>query len=470
MTEGAVVVGAGPNELAAAIVLAQRGIQVTVLEAGSTPGGGCRSAELTEPGFVHDVCSAIHPLAAGSPFFATLPLADHGLEWITPPVAFAHPLDGGKAAAVHGSVADTASGLGDDGTAYRKLLAPLVKGQNKLGRDVLAPLRIPRHPFLMARFGMSAIRSAKGLAGRFSEAPARALIGGLAAHSMLDLNVPITGGVALVEAIYAHAFGWPLPAGGAQKLTDALVAHLELLGGKVECDHPVTSLSELPPNHAVLFDVTPKSLLSIAGLKLSHRYQKALRRFRYGPGIFKLDLALDGPVPWTAPECTRTATLHLGGTFEEIAASEATVLSGKHPERPFVISAQHTLFDPSRAPNGMHTLWAYCHVPSGSTVDMSDAIEQQIERFAPGFRDRIVARSKMTSADVERYNQNYVGGDINGGVQDLRQHFARPVARLVPYTTPIKDVYICSSSTPPGGGVHGMCGYWAAGAALRRSF
>jgi phytoene dehydrogenase-like protein len=470
VAEGAVVVGAGPNGLAAAIVLAQRGIQVTVLEAGSTPGGGCRSAELTEPGFVHDICSAIHPLAVGSPFFATLPLPEHGLDWITPPIAFAHPLDGGAAATLEGSVKHTADGLGEDGGTYRKLMGPLVEGQDKLGRDVLGPLRVPRHPFLMARFGLGAIRSAKGLAKRFSEAPARALVAGLAAHSMLNLDVPITAGVALIEAMYAHAFGWPLPAGGAQRLTDALAAHLEGLGGKIECDHPVSSLSELPPDHAILLDVTPKGLLSIAGLRLPDRYKKGLRRFRYGPGVFKLDLALDGPVPWIASDCARTATLHIGGTFEEIAASEAAVIAGRHPERPFVIAAQHTLYDPSRAPEGRHTLWAYCHVPSGSDVDMTDAIEQQIERFAPGFRDRIIARSKMAPADFERYNQNYVGGDINGGMQDLRQHFARPVARLVPYTTPIKDVYICSSSTPPGGGVHGMCGYWAAGAALRRSF
>lgn len=470
MAEGAVVVGAGPNGLAAAIVLARQGVQVTVLEAGRTPGGGCRSAELTEPGFIHDICSAIHPLAIGSPFYATLPLQDHGLEWVTPPVAFAHPLDGGRAAALEGSVEHTAGSLGDDGAAYRKLMGPLVEGTDKLGRDVLGPLRLPRHPLLMARFGLGAIRSAKGLVRRFSDPRARALMGGLAAHSMLDLDVPITGGVALIEAMYAHSFGWPFPAGGAQRLIDALVAHLEGLGGKMECDHPVHSLSELPPDHAIVLDVTPRGLLEIARDRLPHRYTKALQRFRFGPGVFKIDLALDGPVPWAAPECARTATVHVGGTFEEIAASEAEVIAGRHPERPFVIAAQHTLFDPSRAPDGRHTLWAYCHVPSGSNVNMTDAIEGQIERFAPGFRDRIVARSEMAPADFESYNQNYVGGDINGGMQDLRQHFARPVARVVPYTTPLKDVYICSSSTPPGGGVHGMCGYWAAGAALRRSF
>jgi phytoene dehydrogenase-like protein len=470
VAEGAVVVGAGPNGLAAAILLAQQGVQVTVLEAGATPGGGCRSAELTEPGFVHDICSAIHPLAAGSPFLKTLPLAELGLKWVDSPTPFVHPLDGGRAAVLEKSVDETAAALANDGPAYRRLMTPLAKGVDEIGRGILAPLRIPRYPVELARFGMGAIRSAEGLNRRFSGVPARALIAGLAAHSMLRLDVPMTGGVALVEGMYAHTVGWPFPAGGAQRIIDALVAHLEGLGGKIECDHTVASLSELPPDHAVVFDVTPRALLRIAGEQLPHRYKKALRRFRYGPGTFKLDFALDGPVPWSAPECSRTATLHLGGTFEEIAAGEAEVIAGRHPERPFVIAAQHTLFDPSRAPEAKHTLWAYCHVPSGSDVDMTDAIEGQIERFAPGFRDRIIARNKMAPADFERYNANYVGGDINGGVQDLRQHFARPVARLVPYSTPLKDVYICSSSTPPGGGVHGMCGYWAAKAALRRSF
>jgi phytoene dehydrogenase-like protein len=462
----AVVVGAGPNGLAAAIVLARAGRSVLVLEAAATVGGGTRTAESTLPGFRHDVCSAIHPLGLASPFFATVPLERHGLEWIHPPAALAHPFDDGTAAVLERSLATTAAALGPDADAWRRLLGPFVRDAERLLPGVLAPLRWPRHPLGLARFGVTAVRSAEGVARRFRGRDARALFAGLAAHSMLPLSRRPSAAFGLVLGVLGHAVGWPFPRGGSQAIADALAAHLRSLGGEISCGREVRSLAELPPARTVLLDVTPRQLLAIAGERLSGRYRRALERYRYGPGVFKLDLALDGPVPWRAEACGTAATVHLGGTLEEIAAGEAAVWRGEHPERPYVLLAQQSLFDPARAPDGAHTVWAYCHVPNGSTADMAERIEAQIERFAPGFRDRVLARRAAGPAELERYDANYVGGDINGGVQDLRQLLTRPAARRVPYRTSLRGVYLCSSSTPPGGGVHGMCGYWAARAAL----
>jgi phytoene dehydrogenase-like protein len=466
----AVVVGAGPNGLAAAITVAQAGRSVLVCEAGATIGGGTRSAPLTIPGFTHDVCSAVHPLAIASPFFRSVPLESHGLSFVHPGAPLAHPLDDGTAVVLERSVEDTGRWLGTDAIAYRKLMAPLAAAAENLVDEFLGPLRVPRHPVAMARFGLSAIMSTTALArSRFDGTRAAALLGGIAAHSMLSLRQPATAGFALMLAVIGHAIGWPIPRGGSQRIADALGAHLGSLGGEIATDCNVRTIGELPPARAYLFDVTPRQLVSIAGERLPSGYRRRLERFRYGPGVFKVDWALDGPVPWKSPECTRAGTVHIGGTLEEVAASEDAVASGRAPDKPYVLVAQQSLFDPGRAPDGKQTLWAYCHVPHGAGVDMTDRIESQIERFAPGFRDRIIARSVMSAADLERYNANYVGGDINGGAADLRQLFTRPVTRLNPYTTPAEDIFICSSSTPPTGGVHGMCGYWAARAALRRA-
>jgi phytoene dehydrogenase-like protein len=464
----AVVVGSGPNGLAAAIAIARTGRSVLVLEAEDTIGGGTRSAELTLPGFVHDVCSTAHALALGSPFLSRLPLAEHGLELVHPPAPLAHPLDDGTAAMLERSVDVTARGLGADGDAYRTLMGPLAEGARRLVPALLGPLRPPRDPVAFARFGLSAIRSASGLLrGRFDGAPARALLGGCSAHSMLSLRAPASASFGLVLAVLAHAVGWPVARGGSQRVADALAGVLRSLGGRIETGRRIGSLAELPSSSAVLLDLTPRQVVAVCGDRLPDRYRRALERFRYGPGVFKLDWALDAPIPWTAPEVARAGTVHLCGTLPEIVASEEAVTRGHHPERPFVLLVQATLFDPSRAPDGKHTAWAYCHVPNGSRRDMTEAIESQIERFAPGFRDRVLARSTMDTADVERHDANYVGGDINGGLQDLRQLFTRPVVRPVPYSTPIEGLYICSSSTPPGGGVHGMSGYFAGRAALR---
>ena len=465
----AVVVGSGPNGLAAAILLARAGCSVLVLEAAPTAGGGMRTQELTLPGFRHDVCSAIHPLGLGSPFLGTLELERHGLEWIQPPAPLAHPFDDGTAALLERSVEATAQGLGADAGAYRRLMGPLVADADDLLADILGPLRVPEHPVPLARFGLLGARSAVGLARRrFASARARALFAGLAAHSLLPLTSSPSAGFGLVLGLLGHHVGWPMPRGGSQSLAEALAACLRSLGGELELGRRVESLAELPRARTVLLDVTPRQLLRLAGSRLPAGYRRRLERFRYGPGAFKLDLAVDGPIPWRAPECARAGTVHLGGTLEEIAASEAAVAAGRTSERPYVLLAQQSLFDPSRAPPGKHTVWAYCHVPNGSRVDMTARIEAQIERFAPGFRERVIAQHVLGPQELERYNANYVGGDINGGLQDLRQLLTRPVARLVPYETPLPGVFLCSSSTPPGGGVHGMCGYWAARAALRR--
>jgi phytoene dehydrogenase-like protein len=455
-----VVVGSGPNGLAAAIVLARAGREVTVLEAEDTVGGGCRSAELTLPGYVHDVCSTVHTLAAGSPMLRDLPLP----ELVQPEVPLAHPLDDGTAVVALRSVAETAAGLGVDARAYARLFEPLAR--EELFDAVLGPLRLPPHPVLMARFGLGAVRSAIGLArSRFAGERARALFAGCAAHSMLPLSAPASAAYGMMLLAGAHAVGWPVARGGSQRITDALIGVLRSHGATVESGRRVTSLDQLS-GELVLLDVTPRQLLRMTD-RLPPRYRRGLERFRYGPGVFKLDWALDGPIPWTAPEARRAGTVHLGGTLAEIAASEAAVTRGEHPERPFVLLAQATVCDPTRAPAGKHTGWAYCHVPNGSTRDMTAAIEAQVERFAPGFSRLILARSAHDSREVERRNANHVGGDINGGLLDWRQLFTRPVARPVPYSTPLPGVFLCSSSTPPGGGVHGMCGYWAAQAALR---
>ena len=465
----AIVVGSGPNGLAAAIALARAGRSVRVLEGAATIGGGTRTEELTLPGHLHDVCSAVHPLLLGSPFLSSLPLSDHGLAVVHPDLPLAHPLDGGGAVALHRSIDETAAGLGIDGRAYRRLIGPLVRDWPGLAGVLLGPpLRPPRRPLPAGRFAALGVRSAAGLTRRrFDDAPARALLAGNAAHSMRPLTAPGTAAFALLLVVLAHAVGWPVAVGGSRAITDAMASLLTSLGGEIETGRPVASLAELPPARAVLLDVTPRALLRIAGDRLPARYRSALSRFRYGPGVFKVDYALSDPVPWSAPECRRAGTVHLGGTVRELQESEADVAAGRTPRRPFVLVAQQSLFDPSRAPGGAHTLWAYCHVPNGSDVDMTDAIDGQIERFAPGFREVVVARHTTGPAQVEAANPNYVGGDINGGRADLRQLVARPVLRPTPHATPNPRIFLCSSSTPPGGGVHGMCGWFAARAALR---
>jgi phytoene dehydrogenase-like protein len=462
----AIVVGAGPNGLSAAIVIAQAGRKVLVLEAADTVGGGARSGELTLPGFVHDICSAVHPLAIGSPFLRTLPLSAFGCEWVMPPIMFAHPFDDGTAAAVYGSIDETAAGLGADGRAYRRLMAPIAASWPRLSDAVTGSVRWPRHPLALARFGARALRPADSLArSLFSGDAARALLAGNAAHSMLPLDVRPTGGVGLALTLMAHVAGWGFPRGGAQSLSNALAGILRSLGGEIRTGVTVRSLDELPPARAVLCDLSPGPLLRIAGHRFPTAYRRALERYRYGMGACKVDWALEGPIPWRNPDCARAGTVHLGGTLAEIAASERDAWNGRHSERPFVLLAQPSLFDPSRATQGRHVVWTYCHVPHGSDVDMADRIERQIERFAPGFRDRVLARAIMKPADLERHNPNLVGGDIGAGVSDLPQLLARPTWRT--YSTPVRGLYICSASSPPGVGVHGMCGYFAARRALR---
>ena len=465
----AIVVGSGPNGLSAAITLAQAGRSVVVYEARATIGGGSRSKELTLPGFVHDVCSAIHPLGFGSPFLRTLPLEQYGLHWIHPTTPLAHPLDDGTAMLLERSIEATGATLGSDALAYQKLMSPLVASWNTLAKAFLGPLRPQTffHPFTMARFGLQAIQSPQSLARHtFKEERACALFAGLSAHSMLPLNQSPGAAFGLMLGILGHVVGWPMPQGGSQKIVDALAAYLRSLGGEIIINAEIKSIDALPAARAILFDVTPRQLLRIAGQRLPEGYQRQLRHYRYGPGVFKIDYALDGPVPWKATECLQAGTVHLGGTLPEIATAEYSVSRGEIPEKPFVLIAQQSLFDDTRAPSGKQTLWTYCHVPNGSTVDMTERIEAQIERFAPGFRDRVLARSITTPLDLEHYNANYIGGDINGGIQDLWQLFTRPTIRPVPYATPAHGIYLCSSSTPPGGGVHGMCGYFAAQAAL----
>jgi phytoene dehydrogenase-like protein len=468
-TYDAVVIGSGPNGLAAAITLAQSGQKVLVLEARDAIGGGTRTAEITLPGFQHDICSAIHPLGLASPFFRQLPLEEFGLEWIYPPVSLAHPMEDGHVAFLTRSLDESAASLGDDSRAYRRLMAPMVDSWQKILGDILGPLPIPpRHPVSLTRFGLHALRSLRGLAeAHFQGEGARGLFAGLAGHGMLPLEEPTTSSIALVLGMLAHAVGWPIPKGGSQAISTAMAAYLETLGGEIATGQEVTSLEELPESRAILLDITPRQIVEICGDLLPSRYRKQLEGYRYGPGVCKVDYALDGPIPWKAAECAQAGTVHLGGTLEEISTSEKLVWQGEHPQKPLVLLAQQSLFDDGRSPAGQHTAWAYCHVPGGSTKDVSENITAQIERFAPGFRDLILAKHVYTAHQMQSYNPNYVGGDINGGVQDWRQLFTRPVARWSPYTTPVKGLYICSSSTPPGGGVHGMCGYHAARAVLK---
>ena len=460
--------GAGPNGLAAAITLAQAGRPVLIREAAASVGGGTRTEELTLPGFRHDVCSAIHPFVAASPFLRSLPLREHGLELVESPAALAHPFDDGTAALVYRSIEATAEALGRDAPAYRALIGPVPRDWELLERSLLGPaVAAPRHPVVLGRFGAKGLRPAGRVArAAFATEQARALFGGCAAHSMLRLGQAPSAAFGLVLLGVAHRVGWPFAWGGAQRIADALVSYLRSVGGEVETSSPVASLDELPG--LALLDVTPRQLDRMAGERLPERYRRALRRFRYGPGVFKLDYALSGPIPWRAAECAEAATVHLGGTLAEMEESEEAPWDERHAERPFVLLAQHTLFDAGRAPAGKHTAWAYCHVPNGSTFDMTERIEAQIERFAPGFRERILARHEFGPPELERHNPNLVGGDANGGAFDLRQLVARPVARGNPYATPLAGVYLCSASTPPGGGVHGMCGHLAARAALRR--
>ena len=466
----AIVIGAGPNGLAAAITLARAGRSVRVYEAAASAGGGMRTHELTLPGFRHDACSTILPLALASPFFRTVDLAAHGVELVQPDAPLAHPLDGGRAAVLERSVAGTAAGLGGhDGTAWGRLFGPLVRDAEKLGTELLQPVvHVPRHPLALARFGLPALRSARGLArSRFDDDAARGLFAGIAAHSMLRLDRPLSASFGLVLATYAHAVGWPMVRGGAGAVADALVAELSSAGGEIVTDRRIASLAELPPSRAILFDVTPRQLAAIAGDRLPARTRRHAEAFRYGSGVFKVDWALDGPVPWAADGPRRVATVHIGGTLDEIAAAEAEVAAGRHPERPYVLFVQYAPWDTTRAPGGKTTAWAYCHVPAGSTVDMTDRIEAQVERFAPGFRDRILARAVRGPVDMEAYDGNYVGGDINGGIQDIRQLIFRPWPSLDPYHLGA-GLYLCSSSAPPGGGVHGMGGLLAARSVLRR--
>jgi len=467
----AVVVGSGPNGLAAAIVLASRGVKTLLLEAEETIGGGARTAELTLPGFRHDVCSAIHPMALISPFFRTLPLADHGLEWAYSPVAFAHPLDDGTAATLEISIEETAAGLGSDGAVYARTMQPFARHASDLFAEILRPVaHVPRHPFLLARFGLAGLQPALRFAKRFRGDGARALFGGCAAHSIVPLEWSGSASAALVMMLSGHAVGWPAAIGGSAALTVALASHFRSLGGEIRTSSRVGSIADVPKCRAVIFDVTPRQLAAIAGDVLPRSYTRRLQRYRYGPGVFKIDWALDGPIPWTAEACRRAATVHVGGTFEEIAEHERAIWQKRVTDRPFVLVAQQSLFDTTRAPAGKHTGWAYCHVPNGSTFDMTDAIERQVERFAPGFRDLILARHTMNTRQYEAHDANFVGGDIAGGANTLLQLIARPFLSTNPYVTPNERIYIGSSSTPPGGGVHGMCGYWAAKAALRRTF
>lgn len=466
----AVVVGSGPNGLAAAITLQRAGVSVFLVEANKTIGGGMRSAELTLPGFVHDVCSAIHPMAAISPFFKSLPLQQHGLDLINPPIPLAHPFDDGSAAIFYQSMEQTAAALGEDQQAYLNLLQPLVNDWREIVADVLGPLHFPKHPVAMAHLGLKAFSSANHVARRFHSSQARALWAGIAAHSMQALSRATTSAIAMVLMAAGHCSGWPIAKGGSNSIANALASYFTSLGGVIETNFYVRSLSQLPSCHAVLFDVTPRQLLQIAGHKFSPLYKWQLQRYRYGMGVFKIDWALDRSIPFTAASCYRAGTLHLGNTMEEIAASEQLTSQGQHPEKPFVLLAQQSLFDPSRAPAGKQTAWAYCHVPNGSQIDMTAAIEKQVERFAPGFKDSILARNVMNAEQMEDYNSNYVGGDINGGLMNVTQLFTRPALRWSPYKTSAKGIYICSSSTPPGGGVHGMCGYHAAKKVLRDVF
>ena len=465
----AVVIGSGPNGLSAAVALARAGASVLVVEGADEIGGGTRCAELTLPGFTHDVCSAVHTMGILAPFFRSLPLNEHGLSWISPPASLAHPLDSQPAVLLYRSVDETAEGLGLDAETYSRLLSSFLGAPHALLADVLAPLRLPGDPLQMARFGLHALFSANRYARlRFRGERARALFAGCAAHSILPLTQPLTAALGLIFLICGHMAEWPVAKGGSRAITRALASYLRELGGRIETGRFVRSLGELPDSRAVLFDTSPRQLVTIAGDALPPGYARRLGRYRYGPGVFKIDWALDGPIPWSDPRCLEASTVHVGGSLEELCASERDMYAGRHPAKPFVILCQQSDFDDTRAPEGKRTGYAYCHVPHGSTVDMTERIEAQVERFAPGFRDLILARHTMDTQAFESYNPSYVGGAITGGVADAFQLFTRPVARLDPYSTPNPRLYLCSASTPPGGGVHGQCGYWAAQSVLKR--
>ena len=466
----AIVVGSGPNGLTAAITLQQKGLSVLIVEAKNTIGGGLRSAELTIPGFQHDICSAIHPLAVASPFFNSLPLHKHGLTFIQPKIAVAHPLDDGKSAVLSNSVEETAGLLGSDKDNYLKLIEPITKQWDALLPELLAPLHFPKDPVNFAKFGLKALQPATWIANKFESREAKALWAGMAAHSIQPLSNLTTSAIGLVLMTAAHKQGWPIPKGGSQSLSKALASYFMSIGGEIKTDFLVTSLDQLPSTKAILFDITPRQLLKIAGHRFSNIYKWQLEKYRYGMGVFKVDWALDGKIPFTSEQARDAGTLHLGNTFAEIAASELATSKGKHPEKPFVLLAQQSIFDDTRSPKGKHVVWGYCHVPNGSTKDMTDVIEKQVERFAPNFKERILARHTFNTVQLEEYNPNYIGGDINGGIIDLGQLFTRPALRYSPYRTSEKGLYLCSSSTPPGGGVHGMCGFHAAQRAWKDIF
>lgn len=465
----AVVVGSGPNGLAAGIRLALEGLRVKIIEAKPTVGGGMRTVELMETGTYHDVCSAIHPMAVSSPFFRNLPLDQYGLHWIYPPNPASHPLND-ESAVLYRDLGKTAFHLGIDENKYKSIVEPLIENWESFSLDLLSPLRFPNNPLKLAGFGLKGLQPATLFQSKFKTEKAKALFAGMAAHSILPLNSMATTAIALVFFATAHTKGWPLPEGGSQSLANALAGYFKYLGGDIETSHRIKKYEDIPKTKALLFDLTPNQVSEIMGDHFPPSYRKKLSKFRYGSGAFKLDYILNEPVPWRDQECRKSGTVHVGGSFEEIAHSERTVSKGKHPEKPFILVAQQSLFDPKRTSKNRQTLWAYCHVPNGSEVDMTHAIEDQIERYAPGFRDTIISKISMNTTDFEEYNSNYIGGDINGGRQDISQLFSRPVRFVNPYETPLKGIYFCSSSTPPGGGVHGMCGYHAANLALKKEF
>ncbi|MGV3774169.1 MAG: phytoene desaturase family protein [Verrucomicrobiales bacterium] len=467
----AVVVGSGPNGFSAAITFARAGLSTLIIEGKETLGGGCRTAELTLPGFHHDICSAIHPTGVVSPIFRDMRLEEHGLEWVQTTTPLAHPLPDGSVALMEKSLSETAKTLGPDGRAWERMMQPFLKAGDAFFKEILKPIRIPKHPIMMAQFGLMGLRSSKALSeAKFKGAAARALFTGCAAHSILPLDAIGTASFGLVLALSGHAIGWPCIKGGSIEIIRSMERLFLKLGGKIETGRMVRSLKDIPSSKVVLFDLSPRQITAIAGDALPTQFAKKYNRYRFGPGIFKLDAALTGPIPWKNPECFKSATVHVGGTYQEIMASEAGLLRGEVAEKPFVLVAQQSLFDSTRAPAGKHTLWAYCHVPHGCDRDMTEAIERQIERFAPGFRDLILQRHIFNPAKLEAHNPNMIGGDIGGGANDLKQFMLRPIPRFDPYSTANKRLFICSSSTPPGGGVHGMCGYLSARSALKREF
>lgn len=463
------VIGSGPNGLSAAIELAANGLKVIVFEAKDTAGGAVRSASLTLPGFVHDSGSAVHPMAMASPFFRSLPLAAHGLTWLTPAAAVAHPFDNGTAIVLHRSIEDTARELGRDGNAYRHLISPLTASWDTLSLDLLGNMRSVRHPAILAKFGIHALASARDMIeSNFQEERTAGFFAGLCAHSVIPLEMPFSSAIGLVLCAAGHITGWPVPAGGSGNITSALCSYLQSLGGRVETGHHIKTLSDIAGIRTFFFDTSPRDMAAICEGSLQDGYIKAMRRYRYGPGVFKMDWALSGPIPWKDEACKTACTVHLGSSYAEIAAAERAAWDGRVTSRPFVLLAQPCLADSSRAPAGFQTAWAYCHVPNGCNFDMSAYIEAQIERFAPGFSDLILARYKSSPSDLEAGNPNLIGGDITGGAQTSCQLLCRPVCRLDPYSTPADNIYICSASTPPGAGVHGMCGYHAARAYLKK--